>query len=182
VEAARLLLGAFLCRKDARGRTHRWRVLETEAYNGAEDLACHASKGLTPRTAVLFGPAGFWYVYLCYGVHWLLNVVTREKGFPSAVLLRGTMETRPAAKQTPPAVFDGPGKVTKAAGVNKCFNAAPASRASGLWLESAAAPLSDSQISVTPRIGVGYAGPIWSQKPWRFVVKNQTRTLLSGSG
>ncbi len=86
---ARELLGAWLVVRGSDGRLRRHAVFETEAYLGAHDLACHGSKGMTKRNAVMFGPAGRWYVYLCYGMHWMLNVVTGAEGVPAAVLIRG---------------------------------------------------------------------------------------------
>ena len=86
---ARDLLGSRLVVRGADGRLTRHVVVETEAYLGAHDLACHAARGMTPRNAVMFGPAGVWYVYLCYGMHWMLNVVTGPRGVPAAVLIRG---------------------------------------------------------------------------------------------
>ena len=82
---ARDLLGAWLVMPGPDGRPTRHVVFETEAYLGAHDLACHGSKGMTPRNETMFGPAGRWYVYLCYGVHWMLNVVTGGEGVPAAV-------------------------------------------------------------------------------------------------
>jgi|GEM_PF-6376106 len=79
---ARELLGCRLAVKDADGRISRHVIFETEAYLGAHDLACHGSRGMTVRNAVMFGPAGVWYVYLCYGMHWMLNVVTGREGVP----------------------------------------------------------------------------------------------------
>ncbi|NCX99465.1 MAG: DNA-3-methyladenine glycosylase, partial [Planctomycetia bacterium] len=86
---ARELLGAWLTLRAPDGRISRHRVFETEAYLGGHDLACHGSRGLTRRNATMFGPSGRWYVYLCYGMHWMLNVVTGAEGVPAAVLIRG---------------------------------------------------------------------------------------------
>lgn len=136
-------------------------ITEIEAYDGPEDLACHASKGRTKRTEVLFGPAGHWYVYLCYGVHWLLNIVTGSKEYPAALLLRGAGE------------INGPGRLTRHLGINQTFNAKPATPQTGLWCEPATKRPHKSAIQKTPRIGVDYAGPIWSQKPYRFVLPSE---------
>jgi len=88
-EVAREMLGKWLCRRMSDGEILRMRISETEAYDGHEDKACHAHNGKTPRNEVMFGKAGFWYVYLCYGMHWMLNVVTGPIDFPAAVLVRG---------------------------------------------------------------------------------------------
>jgi DNA-3-methyladenine glycosylase len=153
---ARDLLGARLAVRAADGAVSRHVVFETEAYLGAHDLACHGSKGMTRRNAVMFGPAGHWYVYLCYGMHWMLNIVTGAAGVPAAVLIRGVGE------------FVGPGRVTRGLGIDKAFDGRPGSRTTGLWLE-AGEPVAPRLVSRTPRIGVGYAGE-WAEKPLRFVV------------
>lgn len=165
---ARELIGALLVVRGADGRTTRHVVHETEAYLGAHDLACHGSKGLTPRNAVMFGPAGRWYVYLCYGMHWMLNVVTGAEGVPAAVLIRGAGE------------FTGPGRVTKGLGIDRGFDGRPAARATGLWLEPGIA-VPRRLIERTPRIGVGYAG-VWAVKPLRFVVDPAEVPTMLASG
>ncbi len=121
---------------------------------GPHDLAAHSSKGLTPRTAVMFGPPGRWYVYFTYGMHWLLNVVTGRRGHAAAVLIRGLDSV------------NGPARITRALRVDKALNAKPVSRRSGLWMEDAG--IKPHRIKTSPRIGIDYAGPIWSQKKLRF--------------
>ena len=155
---ARELLGAWLVVRAADGRLTRHMVFETEAYLGAHDLACHGSRGLTKRNATMFGPAGHWYVYLCYGMHWMLNIVTGKEGVPAAVLIRGVGE------------HVGPGRLTKALGIDRSFDGRLATRRTGLWLEEASGiAVPRRLIERTPRIGVGYAGE-WAEKPLRFVV------------
>ena len=163
---ARDLLGAALAIRDASGRVGRHTVFETEAYLGAHDLACHGSKGLTRRNATMFGPAGRWYVYLCYGMHWMLNIVTGPEGDPAAVLIRG------AGCQV------GPGRVTRALGIDRGYDGRPAARSSGLWIE-AGDPVPTRAITRTPRIGVGYAGS-WADEPLRFVVDPARFSTMSG--
>ncbi len=157
---ARALIGCTLVRRQADGRVTRHLITETEAYHGENDLACHASKGRTARTAVMFGPAGNWYVYLCYGVHEMLNLVTGPEGFPAAVLIRGLHDA------------SGPGRVTKRLGIGRELNRASAlSEESGLWIEARAPELAKKlrgKILSGPRVGVDYAGPVWAAKPWRF--------------
>ena len=153
---ARELLGCQLAVRGEDGWVTRHVVFEAEAYLGQHDLACHAARGMTARNAVMFGPAGFWYVYLCYGMHWMLNVVTGGEGVPAAVLLRGV------------GAHVGPGRLTRALGIDRQFNGRPAARRTGLWVESGP-PIPARFIERTPRIGVDYAGE-WAAKPLRFVV------------
>ncbi|MBC2605848.1 DNA-3-methyladenine glycosylase [Pelagicoccus albus] len=157
VRLARELIGKQLVRTDTATRiVQRLRIIETEAYDGPEDLACHASKGRTTRTEVMFGPAGHWYVYLIYGMHQMLNLVTGPQDYPAAILIRGLESV------------SGPGRLTKRLGIGKELNSLPAKRQSGLHLEDAPR-VDDALVKATPRIGIDYAGPDWSQRPYRFV-------------
>ncbi len=165
---AQELLGSFLTVRGPDGRLTWHVVFETEAYLGAHDLACHAARGMTPRNAVMFGPAGFWYVYLCYGMHWMLNVVTGPRGVPAAVLIRGVGS------------HAGPGRLTKALGIDAEHNGQRAGRASGLWFEAGPA-VPARLVSRTPRIGVGYAGE-WAAKPLRFVVDPERLPMMRHGG
>lgn len=157
VRLARELLGVYLVVTHPDGATTALAITETEAYDGPKDLACHASKGLTKRTAVMFGPAGRWYVYLIYGIHEMLNLVTGPKGYPAAILIRGLEG------------LNGPGRLTKRLGIDRRLNGLPALPASGLHLEDRGLVLPDDRVSITPRIGIDYAGPDWSTRPYRFV-------------
>jgi DNA-3-methyladenine glycosylase len=157
LEVAKGLLGKVLVRQSG-GRELKAVITEVEAYDGPLDLASHASRGLTPRTKVMFGPPGTWYVYFTYGMHWMLNIVTREKGYPAAILIRSTD------------LASGPGRLTKRLKIDKKLNGKPAKRASGLWIEDSGIHISQSKIKKSPRIGVDYAGPIWSKKHWRFYI------------
>jgi DNA-3-methyladenine glycosylase len=158
VSHARELLGKYLVRRFDDGREEARLIVETEAYHSAEDLACHASKGRTPRTGVLFGSGGVWYVYLCYGIHEMLNLVTGPADHPAAILIRGVSG------------FVGPGRLTKHLQITRALNGLPAAKKSGLWIEDRGTLVLPEQIGSTPRIGVDYSGPVWSQKPWRFVL------------
>jgi len=131
-------------------------ITETEAYCGPHDRASHASRGRTPRNAVMFGPPGFWYVYLCYGVHWMLNLVTGAEGYAAAVLLRGVEGAV------------GPGRLTRALAVNKAFDGKPCVSATGLWIEEPMGNLTGWRRHRGPRIGVDYAGSEWAAKPYRW--------------
>lgn len=169
VTAARALLGAELCRRHEDGRVARFRICETEAYDGFEDRASHASRAKTARNAPMFGPSCVWYVYLCYGMHEMLNLVTREAEYPAAILIRAALELD--ADGNAVRRIDGPGRLTKALGVHRReFNDRAASEVTGLWI-SRGVTVSETEVSRTPRIGVAYAGPEWSAMPWRFVWK-----------
>ena len=156
VVLASRLLGKVLVRRRPDGSITRHVITETEAYHSERDLACHASKGRTPRTEVLYRAGGCWYVYLCYGIHEMLNLVVGPENFPAAILIRGLHDVI------------GPGRLTKALGVNRQLNGLPAEVTTGLWLEDDDILVPKGWIKATPRIGVDYAGPIWSAKPWRF--------------
>lgn len=156
LEVTRDLLGKVLCRK-VDGKVLRFRIREVEAYDGPADKACHAHRGKTARNEVMFGPPGHWYVYLCYGMHWMLNAVTGPVDFPAAVLLRGCVEA------------SGPGRLTKALGIGRDEDRAIIGRSSGLWVEESGLVVPEAAIERTPRIGIGYAGKEWVDKPYRFV-------------
>jgi DNA-3-methyladenine glycosylase len=160
VATARWLLGKHLVRRRADGTEEARVITEVEAYNGERDLACHAHAGCTARTAVLYRAAGVWYVYLCYGIHEMLNLVVGPPGWPAAVLIRGVDG------------ISGPGRVTKRLEIDRKLNGAAAEPASGLWLEDRGLRVPRNALEITPRIGVDYAGEIWAAKPWRFVVKD----------
>ena len=155
LELAPSLLGMKIVRMDVEGMASHYIITETEAYRGEDDLACHASKGRTVRTGVMYREGGVLYVYLVYGIHWMLNIVGGKAEEPQAVLIRGLQGIK------------GPGRLTKALGIDKSFNGEDLIISSRIWLE-------DSGINpcyeATPRIGIDYAGPIWKNKPWRFVV------------
>ena len=158
---ARELLGKYLVRK-INGKVIRERITEVEAYIGPHDLASHASKGRTKRTEVMFGEAGKIYIYLVYGMYWMLNIVTEEKDYPSAILIRGTEN------------FKGPGVLTHELKISGKLNGKPLSKKSGLWIKSGL-KIENRKLKIRrfPRIGVSYAGPIWSQKKLRFVLKQK---------
>ena len=153
---ARSLLGKFLVRRLPNGRVDSRMITEVEAYDGERDLACHASRGRTERTRVLYGCGGIWYVYLCYGMHEMLNLVVGPDGWPAAVLIRGVEGAA------------GPGRVTRALSIDRRLNAAPAAPPSGLWIEDRGIVVPPRSLRASPRIGVAYAGPVWREKPWRF--------------
>ncbi len=153
------LLGKLLCRQNQDGSVSRCRILETECYFGEEDTACHAHRGKTPRTEVLYRAGGISYVYLCYGIHNLLNVVTGSEGHPEAVLIRAVEGAL------------GPGRVTKALGITRLDNALPLSPESGIWLEDDGTP-TPLYVSL-PRVGIEYAAKEDRERLWRFLVKTE---------
>ncbi len=151
-EVARELVGKLLVRKTEQGQL-RFRISETECYCGEEDTACHAHKGRTPRTEVLYAPAGTVYVYLCYGMHWLMNLVTGEEGDPQAVLIRACLEA------------PGPGKLTRALGITGEFNRQSILHSQELWVED-----DGKRFEILPdkRVGIGYASQEDQDRLWRF--------------
>jgi DNA-3-methyladenine glycosylase len=131
-------------------------ITETEAYRGEEDLACHASKGKTPRNQIMYQHGGLVYVYLIYGMYWMLNFVTSFEGIPQAVLIRGIKG------------FTGPGKLTKHLQIDKSFYGENLEISERLFVTEGQSTVN---YATTPRIGIEYAGEIWKNKPWRFVLK-----------
>lgn len=155
VAVARWLLGKSLVRTGF-GDREAHVITEVEAYEGERDLACHASKGRTKRTEVMYKSGGTWYVYLCYGMHEMLNLVTGPVDYPAAVLIRGVSG------------IVGPGRLTKRLGIDRRLNGRLAHPESGLHLEDNGLEIPRRRVKCGPRIGVSYAGPVWAVKPWRF--------------
>ena len=155
LEVARDLVGKILVHKTPEGEL-RLRITETEAYCGESDTACHAHKGRTKRTEVLYAEAGTVYVYLCYGIHWLLNIVTGEENEPEAVLIRACCEAA------------GPGKLTKALGITGEFNRQHICRQEELYIEDDGFLC---EITTDKRVGIGYASQEDQDKLWRFKIK-----------
>lgn len=172
-EVARALLGAVLVHDSAAG-TAAGRIVETEAYLGEHDPACHAAAGRTRRTAPLYGPPGHAYVYFIYGVHWCANAVTRADGLPSAVLVRALQPVaglplmwarRPAARRATD-LTNGPGKLCAALAITGALDGAPLD--SGPLRIHAGTPVASSDVDVTPRIGIRHAAH-W---PLRWLVRD----------
>lgn len=157
-EVAPSLLGKTLVRKFDDGSLQKFIITETEAYRGKDDKACHAHKGKTKRTEVMFREGGLVYVYLIYGMYWLLNIVSGEEGDASAVLIRGIENT------------SGPGRVGKALQLNKSFYGENLSTSERLWIEDSDI---EPQIKSLPRVGIDYAGEPWISIPWRFVISSK---------
>jgi DNA-3-methyladenine glycosylase len=144
-----------LCRK-IEDNVLRLRILETECYFGEEDTACHAHKGRTERTGIMYEAGGNAYVYLCYGIHSLLNITTGEEGHPEAVLIRGVEESM------------GPGRLTKRLSIDRSLNRAPLSPESRLWIEDDG---TKTDYITAPRVGIDYASEEDRTRLWRFIAK-----------
>lgn len=155
---ARALLGKYLVRENGAG-TIAGRIIEVEAYVGTEDKACHASKGRTARTDVMFGPPGVSYVYLIYGMYHMLNVVTERAEFPAAVLIR--------AIRVDETLIDGPGKLCRELNIDRSLHRLDLTSGQQLWFEDRGQRVARAHVGTFPRIGVDYAGA-WAKKPWRF--------------
>jgi DNA-3-methyladenine glycosylase len=165
LKVARALLGQRLVHAGTWGR-RVGRIVEAEAYVGEHDLACHASKGRTPRTQVLFGPPGRAYVYFIYGMYHCFNVVTCPEGEAAAVLVRGLEPLEGFASS---ARLDGPGKLCRAMGIDLSHNRTNLLEPGGALFLEPGAPVPPRQVARGPRIGVDYAG-VWAAKPYRFWV------------
>ena len=148
LEVARDLVGKVLVHNG-----QRLRISETEAYCGESDTACHAHKGRTKRTEVLYAEAGTIYIYLCYGMHWLLNIVTGEVDDPQAVLIRACVDA------------EGPGKLTKKLGITGQLNRDSVLTSDALWIDDDGFTC---DIQTDKRVGIGYASQEDQDKLWRF--------------
>ena len=155
LSVARELVGKVLAHRMGDGSVLRLRISETESYCGEADTACHAHKGRTNRTEVLYADAGTIYVYLCYGIHWLLNVVTGDAEDPQAVLIRACLDA------------NGPGKLTKALGITGELNRGTIF-GEELWIEDDGFTC---ELETDKRVGIGYAAQEDQDKLWRFKMK-----------
>ena len=152
LDVARDLVGKVLIRRTPEGEI-RMRISETEAYCGEDDTACHAHKGRTGRTEVMYGEAGVLYIYLCYGIHWLLNIVTGEENHPEAVLIRCCAEA------------PGPGRLTKKLGITGKLNREDVTQSDRLWVEDDGFRC---EVVTDKRVGIGYASEEDQNRLWRF--------------
>jgi DNA-3-methyladenine glycosylase len=160
LEVARDLLGTLLVH-ELPDETLVGRVVETEAYVGPDDRGSHAYRGRTARTWPMFGPPGRAYVYLIYGMHSCLNVVTEAEGYPAAVLLRALEAVAGLA-----ASARGPALLCRAMAIDRRLNAADLT-APPLYFRTGDSPISTTRIASGPRVGISYAGE-WAARPWRF--------------
>ena len=168
LKVAKELLGKVLIKETPSGIIQT-KIVDVEAYVGPKDKACHASKGRTKRTEIMFGPAGFTYVYLIYGMYHCLNIVTEEEDYPAAILIRGLeilREDDPTGLSTR---VDGPGRVCRFLEVNRTHNGLDTTLGTNLWIEDHGLTISRRQIQALTRIGVDYAGE-WAEKLWRFLL------------
>ncbi|MFA6256600.1 MAG: DNA-3-methyladenine glycosylase [Candidatus Absconditabacterales bacterium] len=176
VTVCKELLGKFLVIKK-KGVISRYMITEVEAYDGQEDEACHARHGKTERNAPMFNAAGCWYVYMIYGMYYMLNIVTGPGKHPSAILVRGVERLNdiglPRASRTMGTrKLNGPGKLTKDLGIDKSFNGKIANEKTGLRVEQKIPEDKKrfQKIFTAPRIGIDYASDEWRYKHWRFYI------------
>jgi len=173
-KVARALLGARLVR-NVNGIRISGIIVETEGYEGEEDLACHASHVKTARTAVMYGQPGFAYVYFTYGNHWMLNVVTGREGYPAVVLLRAIHPIEGLdfiASQRPGREMhewcNGPGKLCKALAIDRSFNGYDLCDVNGILRIEIGKSVPDEFVITGARVGLGKTPEPWLSKPWRF--------------
>ena len=177
-QLAQALLGCRLVRR-CNGQRLSGLIVETEAYIGETDLACHARVGRTARNAVMYSQAGLAYVYFTYGMHWMLNVVSEEEHFPAAVLIRALepqegidlmLQHRPVSR--PIELCRGPAKLTQALRIDQALNGVDlCNRRGDLWIEPGI-PVPARSVMRGPRVGLFTTPEPWKSKPWRYWVKD----------
>jgi len=175
LKVARDLLGCFLIR-ECRGKIWRAMITETEAYRGEDDLACHASRGKTSRTEVMYGEPGHTYVYMIYGMYYCLNIVTEQKDFPAAVLIRGVkiISSPPARGEELEEGWElnGPGKLCKFLHIDRKLNKWDLTKGKKLWIEKPTQNPAKRDIVAGRRIGIDYAQHC-REYLWRFQIDYQ---------
>ena len=155
------LIGKSLVRCGPGGLNH-YTIIEAEAYRGEEDQASHARFGKTSRNRIMYDRGGLVYVYLIYGMYWMLNIVTGAAEDPQAVLIRGVRQ------------YTGPGRVTKGLGIDGTFNREDLASSGRIWIEDTGFR---PALIAGPRVGLDYAGEPWISKPWRFIIKNEKEKI-----
>jgi DNA-3-methyladenine glycosylase len=163
LEVAPELPGKYMVVRLKDGTTGRYKITDVEAYRGSEDKACHAFKGRTARTEIMFHDGGRLYIYLIYGMYWMLNIVTGGKDNPQAVLVRGVED------------YKGPGKLTKNLGIDRSYYGEDLVCSDRIWFEDCGLRC---EVKNGPRIGIEYAGEYWKNRPWRFYIYNETPPVL----
>jgi DNA-3-methyladenine glycosylase len=151
------LIGKILVFRTFEESLNRFIITEVEAYRGTEDIACHASKGRTSRTDIMFHSGGNLYVYFIYGMYWMLNIVTGKENEPQAVLIRGIEG------------YNGPGKLTKVLGIDKSFYGEDLTISDRIWIEDSGV---SPEFKTCPRIGINYAGDYWKNVAWRYFISS----------
>jgi len=175
VQVARDLIGKFIVRRH-RGRLISSIIIETEAYRGPDDRASRAFGGRrTGSVEALYGPAGTVYVYLVYGIHWLLNFKAASPNKPQAVLIRGVLSTGGSNR----GAIGGPGKVSRFLKVNRSLYGDDVTTSNNIWIEDRGLRVPARLVKKGPRIGIDYAGPYWAAKPWRFRIDARTTAEIS---
>lgn len=159
LDVAPKLLGMQLVRRLDNGQLIQMEITDIEVYKGEDDLACHASKGKTERTQIMYATGGKIYVYLIYGIHWLLNITTGKEGMPQAILIRGTKE------------LAGPGRIGRFLQLDKSFYGEDISTSDRLWLQTGKT-VDKKDIELLPRVGVDFAGDYWANILWRWRVRD----------
>lgn len=155
LEVAPQLIGKTLVLKGSSSELKRFRISEVEAYRGQEDRACHAFKGRTTRTEVMYHEGGKLYLYFVYGMYWMLNVVTGPENEPQAVLIRGIEG------------ITGPGRLTRHLQIDGSYYGEDLTISDRIWIEDSGI---NPSFSTGPRIGINYAGEPWISKPWRYYI------------
>ena len=154
LEVAPELLGNYLVQPEGH-RLRSYRITEVEAYRGETDRACHANKGRTRRTEIMYHSGGHLYVYLIYGMYWMLNIVAGPEDIPQAILIRGVEG------------FNGPGKLTREIGIDGSYYGEHLCISERIWLAGfGIAP----EYRTAPRVGIDYSGEPWVSKPWRYIL------------
>lgn len=179
LQVAKELLGARLMRM-LDGKRLSGIIIETEAYQGERDLACHARAGKTPRTQIMYGPPGHVYVYFTYGMHWMLNIVTEREDDPAAILIRSLLPVegidiiakqrvgRPRSEWT-----NGPAKLCQAFNITSAENGVDiCQRGGAIWIERNLT-IPDSYVTNSPRVGLNNVPEPWKSIPWRFRVSEE---------
>jgi len=171
LQVAREFLGKFIVRSYA-GRRVSAMITEVEAYKGPRDRACHTYKGRrTPRVEPLYGDGGTLYVYLVYGMHWLLNFSTAGREKPEGVLIRGILTD--AASESK--LVLGPGRVSRYLNIDKSLDGIDATASKQIWLEDRGVRIPAKSIKKGPRVGIDFAGPYWGLRLWRFWIDVESR-------
>lgn len=163
---AQELLGKIIVRR-INNLIIKARIIETEAYIGPDDKACHGRHGKTKRNMPLWGPAGYTYIYLCMGLHYLLNIVTEKDGFPAGVMIR---KIEPLTDTGENFKDFGPGNTTKYLKVDRSLNNVDTIHSNEIWIENDGFVVLENKIQTAQRVGIDYAEE-YREKPWRFILK-----------